>query len=171
VISPVILDSGISWWLAPYDFKVERDLELPAQTLVSVDRRRRAWGVQCSRIKRDGNRCRRYAISGGFCCAVHGGQLPNVKKAAVQRLARLAPPAVLALEELLSDASPAVRLRTAKYILRLCAVDERRNNPHARSNVPGPKSKPKELEAPSDAEIEALLGALAGTAEPRELTE
>jgi hypothetical protein len=85
-----------------------------------------------------------------------------VRKAASQRLARLAPPAVLTLEELLSDASPpAVRLRTAKYILRLTGVDQRRNNPLARSNVPGPKSKPRaELSAPVDIEIEALLGTL-----------
>jgi hypothetical protein len=140
----------------------EHVAELHPQTRISRDRRHRAWGVQCSRIKRDGTRCRRYAISGGFCCPVHGGQLPNVRKAASARLARLAPPAVLVLEDLLSDASPpAVRLRTAKYILRLTGVDQRRNNPHARSNVPGPKSKPQaELSVPVDVEIEALLGTL-----------
>jgi hypothetical protein len=140
----------------------EHVVELHPQTRISRDRRHRAWGVQCSRIKRDGNRCRRYAISGGFYCPVHGGQLPNVKKAASQRLARLAPPAVLTLQELLSDTSPpAVRLRTAKYILRLTGVDQRRNNPHARSNVPGPKSQPQpEVPAQVDSEIEALLGTL-----------
>jgi hypothetical protein len=69
---------------------------------------------------------------------------------------------VLTLELLLSDETPpAVRLRTAKYILRLAGVDERRNNPYARSNVPGPKTKPPlELASSPDAEIEALLSSL-----------
>jgi hypothetical protein len=52
-------------------------------------------------------------------------------------------------------------LRTAKYILRLAGVDQRRNNPYARSNVPGPKTKPPvELASSPDAEIEALLSNL-----------
>jgi hypothetical protein len=84
------------------------------------------------------------------------------QQAATQRLARLAPPAVLALEELLPHSSPPdVRLRTARYILRLTGVDQRRNNPHARSNTPGPKTNPPlELAASPHAEIEALLGRL-----------
>lgn len=136
-------------------------LEHAPQTIVSCDKRGRAWGVQCSRIKRDGARCRRFAIAGGFQCPVHGGQLPNVRRAATERLARLAPPAVLALEELLSESTaPDVRLRTVRYVLRLTAVDQRRNNPYARSNVPGPKSTPPELEVASDLEIEDLLGKL-----------
>lgn len=67
---------------------------------------------------------------------------------------------MLALQELLSDRTPPdVRLRAVKHVLRLNGVDQRRNNPHARSNVRGPKWKPPaELPAASpDVEIEALL--------------
>ena len=138
------------------------DLARPERTVFSRDKRGRAWNQQCSFVRRDGTRCARFAIRGGFQCPRHGGSLPNVKRAASQRLARLAPPAVLALEDLLSDSAPPdTRLRTAKYILRLAGVDGRRNNPHARSNVPGPKSKPQaELSTPVDDEIEELLGQL-----------
>jgi hypothetical protein len=145
-----------------YDWAMSNDLARPERTVFSCDKRGRAWNQQCDFVRRDGTRCSRFSIRGGFQCPRHGGSLPNVKKAASARLARLAPPAVMALEELLSDASPpAVRLRTAKYILRLTGVDQRRNNPHARSNLPGPKSSPQvELSGPVDIEIEALLGAL-----------
>jgi len=55
---------------------------------------------------------------------------------------------------------PEIRLRAIRHVLRLAGVDERRNNPHARSNVPGPKSKPPEPPALNDPEIDGAIDEL-----------
>jgi hypothetical protein len=57
---------------------------------------------------------------------------------------------------------PEIRLRAIRHVLRLAGVDERRNNPHARANVPGPKSKPPEPPALNDAEVDDAIDELLG---------
>jgi hypothetical protein len=46
--------------------------------------------VQCTHIKKDGERCKRYSIKGGTVCTTpgHGGTLPRVRTAAQFRIAR-----------------------------------------------------------------------------------
>jgi hypothetical protein len=73
-----------------------------------------------------GNRCVAYAIAGGIVCVVHGGALPNVKKAAQMRLAMAAVPAAdrliyMALrKQRMADAD---RLRALAMILDRAGVE------------------------------------------------
>lgn len=43
-------------------------------------------GRRCTKIKADGERCKRPPIKGALVCQMHGGQLPPVKKAAAVAL-------------------------------------------------------------------------------------
>lgn len=69
--------------------------------------------------RRTGNRCRRAAIKGGTVCTVHGGNLPQVRRAAKDRLLELVDPALASLHKVLSDpsAEDAVKVRAALGIL------------------------------------------------------
>jgi hypothetical protein len=65
------------------------------------------WSVVCrAKAKSTGQRCRRFAIHGGFVCIKHGGSAPQVRRAADRRyqaflveqgLARQAPRDISAL--------------------------------------------------------------------------
>jgi hypothetical protein len=57
--------------------------------------------MQCKAKRRNGTDCRNHAILGGTVCNVHGGRLPNVRKAAAERLKELQHPAIERLEEAL----------------------------------------------------------------------
>jgi hypothetical protein len=135
------------------------DTAQEVQTLRSVDARDRAWGVQCTRIKPDGTRCRKWSIKGGWVCWKHGGQLPVVRAAARARVEALAPEAVRTLQQLLEpDVKPEVRLRAAAKVLRLCGITA--------SGTEGARSKralqrADEPRPSADPEIEALLELLA----------
>ncbi len=132
---------------------------LATQTLPFQSSQGRGWGVQCKVIKRDGVRCRRWAISGGYVCPKHGGQLAVVRRAAEARKRDLAFRAICVLWESMDpDVNPAVRLRAAKYALRLCDITpgRTRTSRHA-------QDEQRAIEAPKkgiDAEIEAVLSRL-----------
>jgi hypothetical protein len=65
------------------------------------------WAIQCRAHRRKtGQRCRAYAIRGGWVCTAHGGRAPQVRRAADRRweaylvdqgLARQAPRDISAL--------------------------------------------------------------------------
>ncbi len=44
--------------------------------------------VLCGATRKDGQRCRAWAISGGWVCRMHGGAAPAVRGAALERLAQ-----------------------------------------------------------------------------------
>lgn len=81
--------------------------------------------VQCTTIKRDGNRCGAWSLAGTTVCLRHGASLPNVKKAAEDRkdMARLklldiSEDAVDKIEYLMNYASQEqIQLAAAKDIL------------------------------------------------------
>ena len=88
--------------------------------------RTRDWprAQQCSRIKDDGQRCRRRALRGGRVCYVHGGQLPSVRAAAEAEVTELrtralsiADRALDVVEDALEDSDPQVRLRASQQLL------------------------------------------------------
>lgn len=99
---------------------VSTELVIPAGV------RTRDWprAQQCSRIKDDGQRCRRRALRGGRVCYVHGGQLPSIRAAAEAEVSELraralsiADRALDVVEEALEDKDPQVRLRASGQLL------------------------------------------------------
>lgn len=73
-----------------------------------------------------GNQCNGYAIHGGSVCSMHGGRLPNVKKAAQRRLAMAALPATerliyMALRK--KDMSDSDRLKALAMILDRAGIE------------------------------------------------
>lgn len=48
------------------------------------------WAVRCRGHRRDGSRCKRWSIRGGFVCPSHGGRAPQVRRAADRRLLEIA---------------------------------------------------------------------------------
>lgn len=60
--------------------------------ILTSDPERRCTGT-IRRGEWAGNRCVKPAVKGGKVCKIHGGHLPNVKKAAQRRLAMAADPA------------------------------------------------------------------------------
>ena len=81
--------------------------------------------VQCTTIKKDGQRCRRFSIRGATVCHRHGGNLPGVQEraaaiieAARMRLVSSADDAIDTLEDLLKPGTAeAVRLKAATEVL------------------------------------------------------
>lgn len=133
------------------------DLVLPAPTRVLKNPDKfPAWGEQCRRIKRDGERCRRWAIRGAYWCPKHGGALPTVKASARARLRTLAPLALRELERLLVDAKidPTVRLRTIRYIIMMSGIRPGRLDPDRGTPTP---ALPAASSTSPDDEIAALL--------------
>lgn len=55
---------------------------------------------QCKAIRKDGTRCKRFAIKGGFVCPTHGGSAPQVKSKAAKRLLAMVEPSIIRLEAL-----------------------------------------------------------------------
>lgn len=90
---------------------------------------------RCSATNRNGDRCGRAPIVGGFVCDRHGGKAPQVRRSAEQRLRALADPAVAALERALEshgepcevcgrsdgDRDPNV-IRAAQMVLDRCGL-------------------------------------------------
>jgi len=68
---------------------------------------------------RTGERCRAAAIKGGTVCRMHGGALPQVKRAAKDRLMAMVDPALVELRKIIdrTDASDADKLRAIQMVL------------------------------------------------------
>src|SRR3954462_94953 len=82
------------------------------------------WKQQCVRVRKNGERCLRYAIRGSTVCYSHGGAAPLTRERARQRIEnakgavlRLVDPALLRLEEMLYSDRHGVALRAALEIL------------------------------------------------------
>lgn len=71
----------------------------PAHDALAVSRR-------CTATNRQGERCGKYAIPGGFVCAMHGGNKPTTRQAAQRRLLAMIEPALDALLRALRSAPP-----------------------------------------------------------------
>ena len=73
---------------------------------------------QCTATaKGSGARCKRRPIPGGYVCVKHGGGAPQVQFKARERLAALAPKAVLVLDALLDrEEFPTVQFQAARFI-------------------------------------------------------
>jgi hypothetical protein len=74
---------------------------------------------QCSAHRADGSgeRCRKAAIMGGTVCATHGGQAPQVKKSARERLAELVEPALEGLHTALKSGEIPSIVKAAQIVL------------------------------------------------------
>lgn len=57
----------------------------------------------CTTIKQNGERCKRYAIKGGFVCMTHGGAAPQVRARANKRLLALVEPSLIRLGDLVQQ--------------------------------------------------------------------
>lgn len=57
--------------------------DLSARSLIPAGLR---WRVRCRAHRKSGERCKRYAIAGGWVCMAHGGAAPQVRAAALRRL-------------------------------------------------------------------------------------
>jgi hypothetical protein len=44
------------------------------------------WNQQCHATRRDGTRCRAWAIRGGYVCRMHGGATQRAQAAAAERI-------------------------------------------------------------------------------------
>jgi hypothetical protein len=71
----------------------------------------RAWnklasGRQCTATNRNGERCKRAPIVGGFVCDMHGGGTPAVRQSARERLLAMVDPALDALLRALQTGPP-----------------------------------------------------------------
>lgn len=84
------------------------------------------WKVQCSRIKTDGTRCKRWARRGTTVCVKHGGNAPATIAKASERIEelrayifdQLAPAALTQVHSLATNAEDEkVRLRAAQDLL------------------------------------------------------
>lgn len=80
--------------------------------------------LQCKAHNRQGNRCGRQAIKGGFVCYIHGGAAPSTKmgaerrlEAARQELLELVEPALKRYRQLLGAESEAVSATMIKDLL------------------------------------------------------
>lgn len=138
------------------------DEALATQTLVFHGSKGRGLGIQCKFIRKDGSRCRKWAINGAFVCYRHGGQLLTVRQAANARKAYAANRAIATILDLVENGeSEHVRLRAAKFLLRYAGVTPGTT----RTAKTGKLRKQHELEpAPAlvalDDQIEAALGQL-----------
>lgn len=70
-------------------------------------------------VRSTGLQCKRAAIKGGSVCTTHGGNAPQVKKKAKERLLELVDPALAALHKVLAnpDTEDAVKVRASLGIL------------------------------------------------------
>lgn len=80
--------------------------------------------VRCTATKRDGTQCMKWSVRGTNVCTKHGAQLPQVQKAAADRvaMARLqlfgaTPDAFDVIEGLLQSPTEMIRLKAATEIL------------------------------------------------------
>ena len=63
--------------------------------------------------KKTGLRCKQWAILGGTVCRYHGGNAPQVRRKAEERLKALVDPAIVALERMLDPEAPEASQRFA----------------------------------------------------------
>lgn len=71
-----------------------------------------------AKSSRSGHPCQRWAIAGGTVCPTHGGQAPQVKAKALDRLLALQHPAINRLEQLIGqDAFPSVAYAASRDVL------------------------------------------------------
>lgn len=131
---------------------------IPGQDIQSRDHRCRSLGVQCSRIKRDGARCRQWAIKGGTVCYRHGGQLPVVRAAANARLRGLLPQALAVLEASLEfeDVPDKISLRASAQVLRLNGITDTAPR-RKRGRMSSTQRELERGDAATDVEIERLI--------------
>lgn len=72
---------------------------------------------RCTATNRQGNRCGKPPILGGYVCRMHGGAAPQVIFKAKERLAALVPKAVQVFDALLDRAEfPTVQFQAARFI-------------------------------------------------------
>jgi hypothetical protein len=73
----------------------------------------------CHATKSNGEPCKAYAIHGAKVCRRHGGNLPNVKKAARERMLEMVDPALAELKRIIEKpaTSDADRLRAITLVL------------------------------------------------------
>lgn len=73
---------------------------------------------RCTATNRQGGRCKRYPIPGGYVCKMHGGGAPQVQAKAIERLKELLPKAVIRMDKLLDrDEYPSVQFQAAKAVI------------------------------------------------------
>ncbi len=73
---------------------------------------------RCTAHRSNGTPCKKFAIRGGRVCSIHGGQAPQVKRTAQERLAELVEPAIVELRRIMEQGdSDAVKLAAVKDIL------------------------------------------------------
>ena len=73
---------------------------------------------KCTAIKKNGQRCGKYSIKGGFVCPTHGGSAPQVRAKANKRLLALVEPALVRLEDLMhQDVHPPTALGAIRTVL------------------------------------------------------
>lgn len=73
---------------------------------------------RCTATNRQGNRCGKPPIRGGYVCRMHGGGAPQVIAKAQERLRALEPKAITTLDKLLDrDEFPTVQFQAAKAVI------------------------------------------------------
>src|SRR6476469_1797267 len=76
---------------------------------------------RCTARISDGSRpCERWAINGSTVCATHGGQAPQVKKSAKERLAELVDPELKGLHKALKSNELPTIVRARQIVLDRC---------------------------------------------------
>ena len=95
------------------------------------------WKQQCVRIRKNGERCLRYAIRGSTVCYSHGGAAPLTRQKAIERIEEaknsvlhLVDPALLRLEEMLYSDRHGVALRAALEILDRAGLATTKQSQH-----------------------------------------
>ena|SRR5438128_3971815 len=92
---------------------IKTPAESPPNVLYVMDDR------QCTaKSKQSGVRCRRAAIPGGRVCHIHGGNIPHVREAALERLRALQHPAIDRIAKLIDQEQfPTVSYAASKDVL------------------------------------------------------
>ena len=82
--------------------------------------------VRCHAHKKNGERCRRWALKGAKTCTSHGSGTQAARKRAAEVMAALAPTAATRIGELIEDpkAPHAVQLSAAKFVMQANGINE-----------------------------------------------
>lgn len=73
---------------------------------------------RCTATNRQGQRCKRWPIRGGYVCRNHGGGAPQVIAKAAERLSALVPKAIAKLDALMDrDEFPSVQFAASKAVI------------------------------------------------------